>query len=175
MAVSETMLKGLLGLALLSGAAPAQSEILTFHAKLDGEYDEKPSGSPATATARIKVDTRSQRVSVDMVVNGITTEDLWDKLVAAPIGPIHFHKYATPAGGDSVLVLPLPYGPSYKSTKRGMRVRVKDYDYVAGARLLKSDLSFDQFVAAMQSGLVILNIHTDKFNPGEISGRVARR
>ena len=32
--------------------------------------------------------------------------------------------------------------------------------------------TFDGFVAAMQGGLIVLNIHTDAFNPGEISGRV---
>ena len=49
---------------------------------------------------------------------------------------------------------------------------MKDYDYVAGAALLKSTLSFDDFVAGMKGGLIVLNIHTDKYNPGEISGLV---
>jgi hypothetical protein len=71
-----------------------------------------------------------------------------------------------------VLVLPLPYGANYHATAHGLRVRMKDYDYTTGAKLLNSDLSFDAFVAAMQSGLVILNVHTEKFNPGEISGAV---
>jgi hypothetical protein len=71
------------------------------------------------------------------------------------------------------LVLPLPYGADYRGTKHGLRVTMKGYDYDAGAKLLKSDLTFDAFVAAMRGGLVILNVHTDAFNPGEISGRVA--
>jgi hypothetical protein len=175
MGVSKGKFGLLFVLAAGLAAAPAQAEILTVPPKLDGKYGAEPTGSAATGTARIRVDTARQRVSLDMVVDGITTEALWDKLVAAPIGPIHFHKYATPAGGDSVLVLPVPYGPTYKATKRGIRVRVKDYDYVAGAKLLKSDLTFEQFVKSMQSGLVILNVHTDKFNPGEISGRVVAR
>jgi hypothetical protein len=97
---------------------------------------------------------------------------LWDKLVAAPIGPVHLHKYATAAGGDSVLVVPMPYGPTYRATARGMRLTTKDYDYAAGAKLLSSSLTFDDFVAAMKGGLIVLNVHTDAFNPGEISGRV---
>ncbi|HEX8535256.1 MAG TPA: CHRD domain-containing protein [Allosphingosinicella sp.] len=175
MRVSKTMLGALLTLAGLIASAPAQAEILTFHARLDGKYGAEPTGSAATGKARIKVDTERKRVSVEMDVDGITTDALWDKLVAAPIGPIHFHKYATPAGGDSVLVLPLPYGADYRATKKGLRVTMKDYDYEAGARLLKSTLTFDDFVAAMRSGLVILNVHTDAFNPGEISGRVEQR
>lgn len=174
MRVSKTMLGALITLAGLA-AAPAQAETLTFRAKLDGKYGAEPTGSDATGTARIKVDTKRQRVSVDLKVDGITTEALWDKLVAAPIGPVHFHKYATPGGGESVLVLPLPYGADYHATKSGLRVTMKDYDYNAGAKLLKSTLGFDQFVEAMRSGLVILNVHTDAFNPGEISGRVEQR
>jgi hypothetical protein len=38
--------------------------------------------------------------------------------------------------------------------------------------LLKSKLSFDDFVAGMKSDLIVLDVHTDKFNPGEISGLV---
>jgi hypothetical protein len=171
MHIRKRMLGTLLAAAAFA-AAPAQAEILTFHAKLDGKYGSEPTGSAATAKARIRVDTERRRVSLDLDVDGITTDNLWDKLVAAPIGPIHFHKYATPEGGASVLVLPLPYGADYKATKRGLRVTMKDYDYVAGAKLLNSTLTFDDFVAALRGGLVILNIHTDAHNPGEISGRV---
>jgi len=161
--------------AALAAAAtplPASAKTLKFHAVLDGHYGSDPTGSPATGKAMIRVDTMTKRVSVDLDVTGITTEQLWDKLVAAPIGPIHFHKYATAAGGDSELALPLPYGANYHAKPAGMRVTMKGYDYVAGAALLKSTLSFDDFVAGMQSGLIVLNIHTDKHNPGEISGLV---
>jgi hypothetical protein len=92
--------------------------------------------------------------------------------VAAPIGPVHLHKYATAAGGASVLVVPFPFGPDYQAAGNGLRPTAKDRDYGAGAALLKSNLSFGDFVAAMRAGLIVLNIHTDAFNPGEISGRV---
>ena len=48
------------------------------------------------------------------------------------------------------------------------------YDYAAGAAILKSTLSFDAFIEAMSSGTVVLNIHTDKFGNGEISGKVSQ-
>lgn len=172
MCVSKSMSGILLALAAIASAAPAEAEVLTFHAVLDGKYGLEPTGSAATGIAEIKVDSERQTISVDLAVDGITTEALWDKLVAAPIGPIHLHKYATAAGGDSVLVVPLPYGSTYKAVKNGMRVTTSHYDYSAGAALLKSTLSFDDFVAAMRGGLIVLNIHTDAFNPGEISGRV---
>jgi methyl coenzyme M reductase alpha subunit len=152
--------------------AAGSAEVLKFHVALDGKSGPEPTGSPATGSAKVRVDTVTHRVSVDLDVSGITIDDLWDKLVAAPVGPIHFHKYATAAGGDSVLALPLPYGPDYHAEKWGLKVRMKNYDYVAGAALVKSTLSFDDFVAGMKSGLIVLNVHTDQFNPGEISGLV---
>ncbi len=162
----------LFALAVVATPLPASAKILKFHAALDGKYGPDPTGSAATGRATIRVDTVTRRVSVDLKVAGIQVDDLWDKLVAAPIGPIHFHKYATAAGGDSVLALPLPYGANYHARPAGLRVTMKDYDYVTGAALLKSTLSFDDFVAGMGSGLIVLNVHTDKFNPGEISGLV---
>jgi hypothetical protein len=153
-------------------AAPAGAKTLKFHAVLDGNYGTEPTHSPATGRATVRVDTVSHRVSVELDVSGITVDQLWDKLVAAPIGPIHFHKYATAASGDSELALPLPFGLGYRPTANGMHVSMKDYDYVAGAALLKSTLSFEDFVAGMKGGLIVLNIHTDKYNPGEISGLV---
>lgn len=156
----------------VAAPVPASAKVLKFHAALDGRYGSAPTGSAATGRAKIRVDTVTRRVSVDLRVEGIKVEDLWDKLVAAPIGPVHFHKYATAAGGESVLALPLPYGADYRPTATGLRVRMKGYDYVAGAALLKSTLGFDEFVAGMKGGLIVLNVHTDKHNPGEISGLV---
>src|SRR5262245_1281902 len=91
-------------------STPASAKVLKFHAVLDGNYGSEPSHSLATGRATVHVDTATKRVSVELDVSGITVDQLWDKLVAAPIGPIHFHKYATAAGGDSELALPLPFG-----------------------------------------------------------------
>lgn len=164
---------GLVVLGAGLGGGHAQAEVLAFHATLDGKYGANPTNSAATGKARVAVDTVRRRVSVDIRLDGITIEALADALVAAPIGPIHLHKYATLEGGDSVLAVPVPYGADYRVTRTGLRVIMKAYDYDAGARLLKSTLTFEDFVAAMRSGLIVLNVHTDAFNPGEISGRVA--
>jgi hypothetical protein len=51
-------------------------------------------------------------------------------------------------------------------------VTVKDYSYATGAKIVETPLSFDQFLGALKAGIVVLNIHTDKFNQGEISGTV---
>ena len=170
--MSRVLSAFLLAITGVFSAAPAQAETLTFAVALDGKYGSSPTGSTATGKARIRVDTARRTISLDLTVKGITPDALWDKLVTAPIGPVHLHKYATVTGGDSVLVMPFPFGPHYEAAGNGMRLTAKDLDYAAGAALLKSNLSFEDFVAAMRGGLIVLNIHTDAFNPGEISGRV---
>ena len=160
----------LLGAMTLAALSPAHAEIIRFHAVLAGKAEPDNTGSDATAEAKVRVDTVRRLVSVKMAVHGITTDQLWKKLVAAPIGPVHFHEYKD--DGSVVLALPLPYGATYHATSDGFRIVSRDYDYAAGAKLLESTLSFEDFVAAMKAGKVILNVHTDKFNPGEIGGKV---
>jgi len=155
---------------MLAATSPASAKVLRFQAALTGKAEPDNTGSDATADARVRVDTVRGLVSVTMVVHGITTDQLWKKLVAAPIGPVHFHEYQ--ADGNSILALPLPYGSTYTPTRDGFRIVSRNYDYAAGAKLLDSTLSFADFVAAMQAGKVVLNIHTDTFNPGEIGGKV---
>jgi hypothetical protein len=153
-------------------AAPAQAEVLKFHADLDGKYGTGPTGSAATGHAQVRIDTVTHRVSVDLHVAGITVDQLWDKLVAKPIGPIHFHNYTSSGGPGSALALPLPYGVAYHRKRDGIHVVMNDFDYAADAALVNSKLSFDEFLAGMKNGLIVLNVHTNKFNPGEISGLV---
>jgi hypothetical protein len=157
--------------AALIAASPAAARMLVFHATLGGHAQPTDTGSDASGTAKIRVDTVTQRVSVDLSVKGLTTDALADALVARPIGPIHFHEYK--ADGNVALVLPVPFGVAYRSTREGFRVTMHDYDYAAGARLVGTDTSFDGFVAAMRGGKVVLNVHTDKFSNGEISGTVS--
>src|SRR6185295_5884010 len=83
----------------IAAPQPASAKMLKFHALLDGHYGSEPSGSAATGRATVRVDTKAHRVSVELDVTGIAVDNLWDKLVAAPVGPIHFHKYASISGG----------------------------------------------------------------------------
>src|SRR5262245_490643 len=153
----------------LAAPLPASAKVLKFHATLDGHYGSEPSGSAATGRATVRIDTKAHRVSVELDVTGISVDNLWDKLVAAPVGPIHFHKYASISGGDSELALPLPFGLGYRPTASGMHVSMKDYDYDTGAGLLNSTLTFDDFVAAMNDRMIVINLHTDKFNAVELN------
>ena len=163
----------LAAVALVAVATPAAAKTLTFRAALGGTAAPTTTGSPASGKAVIKVDTSSRRVSVELDVTGITIDRLNAALVAKPVGPIHFHVYRT--ADDVELILPLPYGPDYRATKTGFHVSVRDYDYAAGAKLINSSASFDEFVNAMRGQRTVLNIHTDKFPDGEISGTVMPR
>ena len=92
--MSKVLSLALLAIAGAATAAPAQAETLTFNVALDGRYGSAPTGSAATGKAQIKVDTQRRTISLDLNVTGISPDALWDKLVVAPIGPVHLHKYA---------------------------------------------------------------------------------
>lgn len=161
--------------AALVTACPAWAEAVSFTADLNGEAITSKSGSKATATAAITLDTAKQTVDLTLDVKGISIDGLWDRLVAAPIGPIHLHHYATHdhSTGDGVtLVMPVPFGANYVATAGGFRVTMKNYPYADGAKLVGTMMTFPEFKSSLEGGDVVLNIHTDAFNDGEISGLV---
>lgn len=156
-------------------ATPAEARQESFTATLRGDNVTTHTGSAATGSAHILVDTIAGTVSVEIDVDGITTDGLWDQLVAAPIGPIHLHAYPTHDHTNydaAQLAFPVPFGPAYTATSTGFRVRLEKASYAAGAATLKSTTTLADFVTAMEQGHVVLNVHTDKFNDGEISGEV---
>ena len=159
-----------LGFAALAFAASAMSAEVVFTAALRGDKDPTNTGSKAAGDAKIVVDTAAQTVDVDLKVTGIKFQDFFDQVHHAPVGPIHMHHYG--AEGEVTLVMPFPMGPTYAETKDGFTMTVRDYPYATGAKIVQTPLTFDQFLAALRAGIVVLNIHTDKFNQGEISGTV---
>jgi CHRD domain len=158
-------------------ASPASAEIIEYRAKLNGQSTTIDTGSAARASAKIMVDTISKTVAVRLKVIGLSVDSLSDALVEAPIGPIHFHQYANgdlADAGNSALAFPIAFGPSYEPTRRGFRVDTGGLDYASAVAPLGQALSFEDFVAALDKGTVILNIHTDAFGAGEINGVVAK-
>jgi len=152
-------------------ATPAAAAELNYAATLDGVTAPTNTGSLATGTARVSVNTDTQTVSVQMQIHGVTLDQLWDHVIHAGMGPVHLHLYA--ADGDISLLMPFPYGATYAATPDGFTLSVADYSYATGAALLQSEMSFDTFVSTLGSEFVYLNIHTDAFQDGEISGRLA--
>ncbi len=151
--------------------APAAARTYSFRAVLGGTKPPTMTGSPATGTAKVRVDTSTRRVSVDLDVTGITLDQLDKALIARPVGPVHFHEYRS--ADDVEMVLPLPYGASYRATRTGFHLTVRDYDYEAGVKLANSGATLDEFVTAMRAGKIMLNVHTDRFPDGEISGAMS--
>jgi CHRD domain len=165
----------MLGAAL--SAAPASAKTIEYRAELNGQSPTISTGSSARASARISVDTAKKTVAIRLNVTGLSVDALWDRLVKAPIGPIHLHQYANgnlADAGNSELAFPLTYGPSYKPTRDGFRVRTGVLDYAKAVAPLGQSISFEAFVAALEKGTVVLNIHTDAFNGGEINGLVVK-
>jgi len=153
-------------------ATPAAAAELTYTAALDGVTAPTTTGSTATGSATVRVNTDAQTVSVQMQIRGITQDQLWDHVIHSGMGPVHLHLYA--ANGDISLLVPFPYGSAYAATADGFTLSVDDYSYAQGAAVLRSDMSFETFVATLGSDFVYLNIHTDAFQDGEISGRLVR-
>jgi hypothetical protein len=157
--------------AIVAMATPAAAKTYSFRAVLGGTKPPTLTGSPASGVAKVRVDTNTKRVSVDLDITGITLDQLNKALIAKQIGPVHFHEYRS--ADDIELVLPLPYGANYTATKTGFHVTVRNYDYEAGVKLVNSGASLDEFVTAMRAGKILLNVHTEKFPDGEISGAVS--
>jgi hypothetical protein len=163
----------LAAVSLLSAAGSAAAKDLAFKAALSGDKAPTVTGSKAIGNARLVVHTETQTVDLAIDVAGLSPDDLSSGLKAAPIGPIHLHLYGSRARqGDVSLVLAAPYGPAYATTATGFQVRMADFPFAKGAALVKTSQSFDQFVGDLQSGRVVLNIHTNRFGDGEISGDV---
>jgi len=165
----------LAGLALALSAAPAWAHDLAFAATLRGDKAPTLTGSKATGTARIVVHTHTQTVDIAMDVAGLTVDDLSRNLRPSPMGPIHLHIYGgtdhSPAA-DAALVFPVPFGPAYAPSPGGFAVRMTGMDYAKGAALVNTQTGFKDFVAALSTGKVVLNVHTNRFGDGEISGDV---
>ena len=165
----------ILGVTALLAAAPAAAQNLSFRADLRGDAPSSTTGSKATAHATILVHTETQTVDVLLNVAGIKLDDLWTNLRNSPKGPIHLHIYGSrdhSANASAALIFPLPYGPDYVATADGFKVDMKSAPYAAGAKLVGSDASFDEFVSSLRNGRLVLNIHTNRNPNGEISGDV---
>lgn len=150
---------------------PALASDITFRTDLRGDREPTTTGSKATGDVTIVVHEQTQTIDVMAKVTGIAPADFATHLAHAPIGPMHLHIYA--ANGDVSLLLPFPMGTAYVADPSGFTYMRKGYAYAEGAAILKSTITFGEFVAALKTGAVLFNVHTNAFGDGEISGRVA--
>ena len=157
----------------LSTALPAGAAHLQYYsAMLDSSQSTTGSDSMATGKANLTVDTIAQTLSFSMTVDGIGTDDLWDTLVAAPVGPVHLHNAA--AGSTGPIVIPFAFGAdTYSGMGDMFGIDVSDYAYADAVALSGSSLSFEEFVAELDMAGIYVNIHTDTWMNGEIRGQVS--
>lgn len=153
-------------------AAPAQAAELVFTAAMNGNQYPTTTGSAATGQATLRVHTDTQTIDAEITITGIGFDNLAHHLAHSRMGPMHLHRY-TP-DGEVALILPFPMGASYVETAGGFTVTLRGYAYAEAAAAVRSDLSFEQFLAALASDPIYLNVHTNAFGEGEISGRVAQ-
>jgi hypothetical protein len=130
--------------------------------------------SIATAHARVLLDPVDQTIDLELSVRGITIDQLWDRIIRAPVGPIHFHLYASPDYDSNAvsLAVPVPFGENYRATADGFTVTLRDFSYAQAQDITGSTLDFNGFAERIQRGLVVMNIHTDAYPDGEIGGVV---
>jgi hypothetical protein len=156
-------------------AAPAPTAAtLHYVSSLNGTGALVATQSGATGEAKVTLNVSSQTMDLEVTVRGITVDQLWDRIVKAPIGPIHFHLYGSTdyANSSSALAVPVPFGSNYRPTADGFVVTLDDFSYAQAQGITGSALDFNGFVSSIDRGLVVMNIHTDAYPDGEIGGVV---
>lgn len=161
-------------IAMLAAAAAlfgtAHAAELHYTATLAGDQYPTETGSTATGQATIVVDTDARTIDANVTIIGIRVDQLSQHLAHSRMGPMHLHRYQ---GDDVTLIMPFPFGATYTETADGFTVTIVDYPYADAAQAVRSDLTFEQFVAALGADPIYLNVHTNAFGDGEIAGRVS--
>ncbi|MEL6112859.1 MAG: CHRD domain-containing protein [Pseudomonadota bacterium] len=158
---------------MMFGAVAAHAEVLTFTSNLDGSQEvPTPNFLFPTGVATLSVDTMAETLSFSLSVDAINTFQLNDGLVAAPVGPVHLHNAGF--GQNGPIVVPFAFNTTdYQNTANGFDLNVTNLAYSDAVALSGSTLSFSDFVAALNSGLFYINVHTDEFPGGQIRGQLA--
>ncbi len=158
------------GAALAMTAIPASAEILNYTSSLDGLQEVPSVTTDAAGTATLSVDTETETLDFSLTVIGLTLEQLSDGLVAAPVGPIHFHD--APRGANGPIVIPFPFATGYAATADGFTLTVSNYAYADAIALSGATDSFAEFVAGLNAESYYINVHSDTNGGGEIRGQL---
>lgn len=167
------MMRTLLGAtALCLTAGIGSAATLTFDTSLTGAQEVPPAVTSAFGSARFTVDDVTQELGLSLDVTGISLAQLSDRLVAAPIGPVHLHN--APRGVNGPIVIPFAFDTAtYSDTATGFTLNVGGYAFADAIALSGVSEAFDDFVAELKASNYYLNVHTDAFPAGEIRGQVS--
>ena len=153
------------------GASTGIAAAKSYTAFLNDDQTVPSFTSSATGTATLFVDEADETLDFSLSVTGISLDDLWDTLVAAPVGPLHLHNNVVGATGP--IVIPFAFGPTYTNTADGFELTVMDYAFADAIALSGAAVTFAEFVAGLDAEAYYANIHTDFANPGEIRGQLS--
>ena len=157
--------------ALAAFITSAHAAELRYSATLSGADYPSQTNSAATGSATLTIDTETQTLDAVVTITGIRFDQLAEHLAHSQVGPMHLHRYQ---GDDVTLIMPFPFGATYAETPAGFTVTITDYSYADAAATVGSDLTIDEFVAALANDPIYLNVHTNAFADGEIAGRVTQ-
>ena len=130
-------------LALLALAGPADAELHTLEALIDGGQEVPPSGSPATGFGF---------VTFDDVTGDLSWDISWSALTG-PATAMHFH------------------GPAPAGANAGVQVNVGAISGLTSPSIGSTNIVAGQ-AADLLSNLWYINIHSAQFPGGEIRGQV---
>lgn len=131
----------------------------THMARLSGANEVPPSGSSASGMAKISVDPRGHKATIEVVVQNL------DNVVAS-----HFH--LAPAGENGPIVVTL-YGPTAGAGRESGVLYCRTVTK-ADLQGLLAGMEFSALLDEIDAGNIYVNVHTAAIPSGEIRGQVQR-
>lgn len=157
-------------LAVLFGlvASAAHADLLIFNADLLGSSEVPPTGSPATGTSVIEVDTTADTLDVNVTFAGLT---------GGPASAAHIHCCTDP-GMSIGVAIPFPGFPAAADGTYFHSFDLTDAatytaGFLAGFGGGTAAGAEDALIAGLLASRAYVNIHNATFPAGEIRGFVA--
>ena len=152
--------------ASLSASLPAAAQ--TMHATLEG-YQEVPAvSSVASGSFRVKIDKQNRVVQWELAYSDLEG--------SAQQAHIHFGQHSVNGGISVFLCTNLGNGPAgtpaCPATSANLNGVITASSIVGPADRGLSAGEFDELVAAMQSGVTYVNVHSNTWPGGEIRGQI---
>ncbi len=144
-------------------ASPADAEIISGTALLDGTQEVPPNDSDATGVADWRLDSDAEAISIDINVEGIFLPEITfppdSGLAFGASGPFHIHLGAR--GENGPVVVPFPDADFFTPTDSGLTISA-------------SDVNFDtaSLLSPLRAGDLYFNLHTLEYPAGEIRGQI---
>lgn len=161
-------------LAICAGLATTslQAGTLRYTAVLTGDQEPTPVTTTAVGLGSLTVDTYAETYSATLDVTGLSLLDLFDPLVVSPVGPVHLHN--APVGVNGPIAIAFPFWPTiYSNAADGFSLAVTDQSFADAIALSGASLTFQDFLAELDSGNIYFNVHTDFAPGGELRGALA--